>query len=377
MTSKAKKITLTVVGLFVVLGLIVLVKGLQVVTMMHSKFTMPAESVSTTGVNLEAWQETLPSVGSVSAVQGVIVAAELDGKIVQVDFEAGRAVQAGDILIRQDTSQEEAQLRSAEAGVALAKVNLERTTELFAKATVSQSQLDADAATYKQAIGAADNIRATIEKKTIKAPFAGRLGIRLINLGQNLKAGDSIVSLQALNPIFVDFYLPQQQLSQIGAGLLVRLSGDALPGKPVEGKITAISPDLDASTRNVRVQATVENSDERLHPGMFVDVAVELPITDKVLTIPATAVLYAPFGDSVYVVDEKSDEATGTKQFVVRQQIVRLGSRKGDFVAVTSGLKEGDTIVTSGVFRLRPGSIVKVNNSEAPDAELAPKPSDS
>jgi membrane fusion protein (multidrug efflux system) len=377
MTSKAKKITLTVVSLVVILGLIVLVKALQIASMMHMKFAQPAESVSTTGVKLESWQETLPSVGSISAVQGVTVAAELDGKIVQVSFESGSAVQAGDILVRQDTSQEEAQLRSAEAGVALAKVNLERTTELFAKATVSQSQLDADAATYKQAIGAADNIRATIAKKTIKAPFTGRLGIRLINLGQNLKAGDSIVSLQALNPIYVDFYLPQQQLSQIKAGLLVRLSGDTLPGKPVEGKITAISPDLDASTRNVRVQATVDNGDERLHPGMFVDAAVELPSTDKVLTIPATAVLYAPFGDSVYVVDEKSDEKTGAKELVVRQQIVRLGIRRGDFVAVTSGLKEGDTIVTSGVFRLRPGSAVKVNNEEAPDAELAPKPSDS
>jgi membrane fusion protein (multidrug efflux system) len=377
MPSKTKKITFTVVGLLVILGLIALVKVLQVRTLMTMKWSEPPESVSTAKVSKESWQQALTSVGSLSAVQGVTVAAELDGKIVQIAFEAGSEVKAGEVLVRQDTSVEEAQLRSAEAGVELSRVNLERTRELLAKATVSQSQYDSDAATWKQAIAAADNIRATIAKRTIKAPFSGRLGIRLVNLGQSLKAGDAIVSLQALNPIFADFYLPQQQLAQIGTGMPVRLSGDALAGKAVEGKITAISPDVDASTRNVRVEATVENADERLHPGMYVDVAVELPATDKVLTIPATAILYAPFGDTVYVVDEKSDGKSGEKQLIVRQQIVRLGARRGDFVAVTSGLKAGDTVVTSGVFRLRPGGAVTVNNSEAPNAELSPKPNDS
>jgi membrane fusion protein (multidrug efflux system) len=371
-----KKITLTALGLLVVLGLIAGVKGLQIATLIGAKGSPPLESVSTAEARLETWQQTLTSVGSLSAVQGVTVAAELDGKIVQIDFEAGRAVNAGDVLVRQNTSVEEAMLRSAEAGIDLWRVNLERTRELLTKATVSQSQFDSDSATFKQAIASADNIRATIAKKTIKAPFSGRLGIRLVNLGQNLKAGDAIVSLQALNPIFVDFYLPQQELAQIATGLPVRLSGDAFTGKPVEGKITAISPDVDVSTRNVRVQATLDNTGEHLHPGMYVDVAVELPSADKVLTIPATAVLYAPFGDSVYIVERKKGE-TGEIQNIVRQQIVRLGVHKGDFVAVTSGLKAGDTIVTSGVFRLRPGSAVNVNNSNAPNAELAPTPSDS
>ena len=377
MPSKSKKTTVTVVGLLLILGIIVLVKVLQVKTLMTMKFVQPPESVSTAKVMQETWQQALTSVGSLTAVQGVTVAAELDGKIVEVSFEAGSKVKAGDLLIRQDTSVEEAMLRSAEAGVELAKVNLDRTRELLAKATVSQSQFDSDGATYKQALAAADNIRATIAKRTIKAPFSGRLGIRLVNLGQNLKAGDSIVSLQALNPIYVDYYLPQQELAQIGTGLPVRLSGDALAEKSVEGKITAISPDVDASTRNVRVEATVENKSELLHPGMYIDVAVELPSSDKVLTIPATAVLYAPFGDTVYVVDEKSAGESGEKQLIVRQQIVRLGARRGDFVAVTSGLKAGDTVVTSGVFRLRPGGTVTVNNDEAPNAELSPKPNDS
>ncbi len=375
-TATWKKITFTVVILLVVVLAIFVVKALQVKSIMAMKWAQPPESVSTASVKKESWPRALTSIGSLTAVQGVTVAAELDGKIVQVAFEAGSAVKAGDLLVKQDTSVEEAQLRSAVAAVELARVNLDRTRELLAKATVSQSQFDSDSAIYTQAMAAADNIRATIAKRTIKAPFGGRLGIRLVNLGQNLKAGDAIVSLQALHPIFVDFYLPQQELMQVRTGQLVRISGDALGGKATEGKITAISPDVDASTRNVRIEGTIQNPDEALHPGMYVDVAVELPGADDVLTIPATAVLYAPYGDTVYVVEEKADDQ-GKKQLVVRQLIVRLGARKGDFVAVTSGLKAGETVVTSGVFRLRPGGAVTVNNAQAPDAQLAPKPSDS
>jgi membrane fusion protein (multidrug efflux system) len=371
-----KKIIVTSLSLLIVLGVIAGIKVLQIKKLISQKYQQPSESVSTAIVSPQTWQQTLTSVGSLTAVQGVTVAAELDGKIAEVDFEAGKAVNAGDVLVRQDTTVEGAELRSAQAAVHLAKVNLARTSELLAKGTVSQSQFDQDEATFEQAVASVDNIQATIDKKTIKAPFSGQLGIRLINLGQNLKAGDSIVSLQALNPIFVDFYLPQQELVQLKTGLSVRVSGDSMAGKSVEGKLTAISPDVDSSTRNVRVQATVDNDGGILHPGMFVDVAVELPVTDKVLPIPATAVLYAPYGDSVYVVESKSDD-TGAKQLVVRQQIVRLGEQKGDFVAVVSGLKEGDTVVTSGVFKLRPGTPVEVNNSVAPDSKLAPTPGDS
>jgi membrane fusion protein (multidrug efflux system) len=368
---------LIILGLVGIVALIGGIKAYQISTLIHMKAVVPLESVSTAAVKLETWQQALTSVGSLSAVQGVTVGAELDGKIVEIAFEAGSSVNAGDVLVRQDTSAEAAQLRSAEANVELTRVNLERTRELLAKATVSQSQFDADAANAKQAEAAADNIRATISKKTIKAPFSGRLGIRLVNLGQNLKAGDPIVSLQALDPIFVDFYLPQDQLRQVSVGLAVRLSGDAIADGPVEGKITAVNPDVDAATRNVRIQATVQNAQGRLHPGMYVDVAVELPVVSNVLTIPSTSVLYAPFGNTVYVVDDKTNADTGEKQKVVRQQIVRLGVQKGDFVAVTSGLKEGDVIVTSGVFRLRPGSAVRVNNDLSPSAQLAPTPKDS
>ena len=378
--SFGMKLLVTIGILAVVLGAIVVVKALQVKTLIAMNWQQPPETVSTAVVKQETWQQTLDSVGSLTAVQGVTVAAELDGRIVDIAFEAGRAVAKGDLLVKQDTAVEEAQLRSAEAAAELAKVNLDRTKELLAKATVSKSQLDTDQATYLQALAAADNIRATIAKKTIRAPFAGRLGIRLVNLGQNLKAGDSIVSLQALDPIYVDFYLPQQELIQVKNGLPVRISGDALGGKSMEGRVTAISPDVDASTRNVRIEGTIENKSERLHPGMYVDVAVELPASDQFLVIPETAILYAPYGDTVYVVDEKEVEGKDgnkEKQLVVRQQIVRLGAHRGDFVAVTSGLKAGETVVSSGVFRLHGGGTVTVNNSVAPNAELTPKPTDS
>ncbi len=373
MSKKSILILLALVG---VVFVIVLIKVLQIKQLIAgAKVGLPPQAVTTAVATQETWQPTLTAVGSLSAVQGVTVAAELDGKIVEIDFTSGAAVSKGDVLVRQDTSVEEAQLRSAESAVELAKINLERTRELLSKQTVSQSQYDTDAATEKQAIAAADNIRATIAKKTIKAPFTGRLGIRLVNVGQSLKAGDGLVSLQALNPIYADFYLPQQDLSQLAIGLGVTVSSDAFRDKPVSGKITAISPDVDSTTRNVRIQATLANDGELLHPGMFVDVAVVLPNTTRVLSIPDTAVVYAPFGDSVYLV-EPSTAAGSEGTLVVRQQIVRLGVHKGDYVAVTSGIKAGDTVVTSGVFRLRPGLPVVVNNSVAPDAKIAPKPKD-
>jgi membrane fusion protein (multidrug efflux system) len=374
-----KKVTITALGLLVVLGAIVGVKVLQIATLVGqtAKFTPPPESVTTGPVREEDWRLELASVGTLSAVQGVTVSAELDGKVVQIPFVAGTAVHAGDLLARQDTSVEEAQLRAAEAGVELARISLERSRELLAKAAISQSQLDADEATFKQAEAQADNIRATIAKKTIRAPFSGSLGVRLINVGQILKAGDPIVSLQALNPIFVDFYLPQQELALISPGLKVFLEGDSIGTEPVEGRITAINPDVDSSTRNVRVQATVANPTGLLRPGMFVNVEAQLPRARKVLVIPATSVLAQPYGDTVFVVEDKADPATGARSRVVRQQVVRVGEQRGDFIEVESGLSPGETVVTTGVFKLRPGEAISAQNDLAPDAQLAPKPGDS
>jgi membrane fusion protein, multidrug efflux system len=294
-----------------------------------------------------------------------------------IAFEPGTTVKEGDLLVQQDTSTEQAQLRAAQASVALAQVSLKRDHDLIAQSTISQSELDVAEAQFKQAEAQADDIRAAISKKTIRAPFAGRLGIRLVNLGQSLKSGDPIVSLQVLDPIFVDFQLPQQRLAEIARDLVVRVTSDALaPNEVVEGRITAINPDVDSATRNVRVQATLANARERLHPGMFVHASVLLPRAEQVLAIPSTAVLYAPYGNSVFVVEEKKGENGGTRDRVVRQQVVRLGENRGDFVAVTAGLKAGEIVVTTGVFKLRNGIAVTVDNQLAPAAELAPKPND-
>ena len=303
----------------------------------------------------------------------------MDGNIAKIAFEAGSKVKAGDLLLQQDTTVEEAQLEAAAAAVDLARINLARSKELLAKQTIAQSQLDTDDANYKQAIAQAANIRAVIAKKTIRAPFGGRLGIRLVNLGQTLKAGDPIVSLQALNPIYADFYLPQQDLGSIATGLgradHRRRSFPA--GTAVEGKVTAISPDVDSTTRNVRVEATLANADEKLHPGMFVDVGVVLPKGDAQVVIPSSAILYAPYGDSVFIVEDKKDDKTGQTAKVARQQFVRLGVTRGDFVAVISGVKAGDVVVSTGAFNLHPGTTVTVDNSLAPATQLAPTPTDS
>jgi membrane fusion protein (multidrug efflux system) len=370
-----KRIVLTIVGLIVLIGILGGIKGLQISRMVAhgKKFAPPPTTVTTFEVQPESWESLLTSVGTLEAVQGVMVTAELKGKVENIAFEPGAIVRAGDLLVQQDISSETAQLRASEAAVALAKITLKRTRKLLTEKTVSQSQYDNAEAQYKQAAAQVDNIRATIAKKTIQAPFAGRLGIRLINLGQTLNEGDAIVSLQSFDPIFVNFSLPQQQLAQIRPGLIVRMTTDALPGRTIEGKITAINPAVDAATRNIRVQATAANPGEQLRPGMFVNVSVVLPAQEKVLPIPATAVLYAPYGDSVFIVKEKKSEKTGRPGKFVRQQFIRLGKKRGDFIAALSGLKEGETIVSTGVFKLRNGQAVVVNNSLAPEFKLNPK----
>jgi membrane fusion protein (multidrug efflux system) len=245
---------------------------------------------------------------------------------------------------------------------------------MLAEGIISQADHDLAMANSAQSLAQVDTIRAAIARKTIRAPFSGRLGIRQVNLGQMLREGDQIVTLQALDPIYVDFSLPQQQLSQVRIGLPVRLTGDVLGSDAMTGRITAITPLVDAETRNVKIQATVANKGERLRPGMFVNVSVGLPQRQKVLAVPATAVLYAPYSDSVFVVEEKTDEKKGTKGLVLRQQFVRLGEKRGDFVAVTSGLKEGETVVSTGVFKLRNGQAAVIDNKLSPQFQQNPRP---
>jgi len=370
-----KRLILTVIGLAILIAILVAVKALQIGAMIDQgkKFVPPSETVTSAGVKADSWETALTAVGTLNAVQGVTIAAELAGKVVEIDFEAGTPVTKGNILLRQDTSSEEAQLPGAVAQVDLARTNLERMNQLFSKQLISQSDRDNAVAGAEQAQSQAENIRATIAKKTIRAPFSGQLGIRQVNLGQMLREGDAIVTLQALDPIYVDFTLPQQQLPLVRLGLTVQVTTDALQGATLQGRITAINPLVDADTRQIKVQATVANRGDQLRPGMFASVAVGLPARQQVLAIPATAVLYAPYGDSAFVIED----AANKKGKVLRQQFVRLGAKRGDFVAVTSGIKEGETVVSTGVFKLRNGQSVVIDNKLSPDFRKTPTPENS
>ncbi len=374
-TTMRMRIILSIVGVILLAGGLGGIKFLQIGRMSAQALQIPPpETVTTAVARRQTWEALLPAVGSLQAVQGVTVEAELAGKVVQIAFEPGTKVRAGDLLVKQDTSLEEAQLRAAEAAAVLAKNNLERIKELFTKNTISKSEWDNAETQFKQAVAQGDAIRATIAKKNIRAPFAGLLGLRLVNLGEFLHEGDAIVSLQSLDPIFVNFLLPQQELAKIRLGLTVRVTTDALPGEVIKGTITAINPQVDAATRNIRIQATVANSREQLRPGMFAEVAVVLPDRNEVLAIPATSVLYAPYGDSVFVVEEKKGEKTGEPVKTVRQQFARLGEKRGDFVSIVSGVKEDESVVSTGVFKLRNGQDVVVDNTLSPDFELRPRP---
>jgi membrane fusion protein (multidrug efflux system) len=377
MSTKNKKLIYTIGGLLVLVVILVGIRALQIRKMMTTPFMMPPDTVTTAQAHEDVWAPALKAVGSLAAVQGTTLSNELAGTVTKIAFESGAQVKKGDLLVQLDASAEEAQLASARAAAELAAINLQRAQELRTQNSNSQSDLDSADAQAKQAEASVANLESAVAKKTITAPFDGRIGIRTVNLGQYLPAGTAIVSLQSLDPIYADFSLPQQQLVDLVPGLTVHVASDAVPGQIIDGKITAIDPQVDNATRNVEVQATLDNHDEKLRPGMFADVAVELPAKDKVLIIPATAVLATPYGDSVFVVDEAKDPTTGQDSKVLRQQFVQLGVTRGDFVAVVSGLKPDETVVTSGVFKLRNKESVIVDNTLAPNAQLVPKPSDS
>jgi len=370
-----KRIVIAVFILVIVVGALVGIKALQIGAMVEAgkQAAPPPEAVSTSTVQSDEWETVLTSVGSLSAVQGVMVTAEVPGKIVDIFFQAGSLVKAGDVLVQQDISTETAQLRATQTQADLARVNLERAEKLLPENVISQSRYDDAKAAYQEAMAQLDNIRTVIAKKTIRAPFGGRLGIRLVNLGQFVEAGTEIVTLQSMSPIFVNFTLPQQQLGKIKTGFPVRITLDSDEQQVVGGRITAINPQVDPTTRNIRVQATVTNDDELLRPGMFVNVAVVLPERQRVLVIPATAVQHAPYSDSVFLV-EKTNGANGQPGLVARQQFIKTGEKRGDFVAVQSGLQDGQTVVSAGAFKLRNGQPVIVNNDIKPEYKLAPKP---
>ena len=367
-----------VIVLLLVVGGLAGVKVLQIRKMIATgmAYAVPPESVSSVVAREEKWQGTLDVIGSVAAVQGVAVTPEVAGTVREIAFESGALVSKGDLLVRLDTSSEDAQLRAVEAQVEMSRLNAVRTRQLRADKTVSESELDNAEAVLKQNQADADAIRATIDKKTIRAPFAGKLGIRQVNLGEYLDTGKPIVSLQSLSPVYVNFSLPQQELAQLATGMRVRVFSDAYADRQFEGRLTAINPDLDSSTRSIGLQATLDNPDQLLRPGMFVRVQVLLPSEQTVLVIPSTAVLSAPYGDSVYVIEPEPATNPLAPRQVVRQQFIRSGSARGDFVSVESGLKPGDLVVRSGLFKLRNGMAVVEHNDIVPKASEAPLPPD-
>jgi membrane fusion protein (multidrug efflux system) len=383
-----------------------------------ANFQPPPEAVTTLVASEEEWEENLTAIGSVAAVQGVEISADLPGIVEKISFDSGKAVREGEVLVVLDTRQEQAQLAAAEARRELARLNLERIRGLRAKGVTSQAEHDAAIANSQEGDASVEEIRASIARKTIRAPFSGILGIRLVNLGQYLRSGDPVVSLQSFDPIHVNFGLPQQELGLVKVGGTVRVSMEGSPSAgrvpaavrsepasggpppseerggtekrealgvgpqridaedPFSGTITAIDSIVDEATRNVQVQATLRNADRKLRAGMFVEVEYVLDSRRTVVTLPASAIRHAPYGESVFIVENLTGP-NGSVYRGVRQQFVKLGGSRGDQVAIESGVAPGEEVVTSGVFKLRNGSAVSVSNDVLPGNDPAPRPEES
>ena len=366
------------IGLLVAIVVFVFgIKALQIRKMMTTPMVMPPTTVSSATVKEEDWAPTLSAVGSISAVQGAVVSSELGGVVSQIAFENGGTAKKGDLLVQLDASAEEALLRSAEAEAELGRQDLERTRGLASQKVVSKAELDAAESKFNRLNAVVDQMRSNIRKKTIIAPFDGQLGIRQVNVGQMINPGQQVVQLTTWTRSSPISPCRSNTLPQLATGYETDVHADGLPGREFKGNVTAINSMVDAVTRNVSVQATLENPDHALHPGMFVKVDVVLPQKSKTLVIPGSAVSYAPYGNSVFVIEHKKDPKTGKESQSLRQAFVRIGEARGDFVAVTEGLKPGDAIVSTGVFKLRNGMPVVINNDLAPKPQLNPKPQDS
>ena len=374
----ARRMILTVGVLLLLVSALGFVKFRQVQSAMAaaSSFQMPAEAVTSIVAKQEEWPATMSIIGTVEAVHGVTVSADLPGTVDRIKFESGQAVHAGDVLVELDTRQERAQLASLEAQRDLAKVSYARAQQLVNSGVISRVEYDQATAQQRQTEANVAEIRATIERKTIRAPFSGILGIRKVNLGQYLAAGNPIVALQSLNPVYVNFGIPQQTSGLVRVGRTLRVTSDELGSLAFTGRVTATDSIVDEATRNVQTQATLANPQEKLRPGMFVQVDVGVGANRSVVTLPASAISYAPYGDSVFVITDMKD-AKGRTYRGVRQQFVKVEGSRGDQVAVVSGVKAGDEVVSSGVFKLRNGAAVQVNNKVQPGNNPAPKPEDS
>ena len=368
----------TVIGFLALVGFLATTKMSQFKFMgeMGAAFVPPPSVVNSAQVMVDEWENVIYSPGELEAYNGVTVSAQFGGNIDEILFKPGTKVNKNDVLLTQDLASEKAQLASAKAAANLAERNLERAKPLLKSKDISQEDYDVFLAQYQQAIADVRNVESIIDKKSISAPFSGSLGISLVDVGQYLRPGDPIVTLQDISRILVNFSLPQRESERVQVGQAVRVYPNGKNGTAVEGKVIAISPEIDARTRNIRLQAEVANSEEKLIPGMFVDIELIVSNGVPVMAIPSSSVLNAPYGDSVFIIEDSEGESDPNVK-VVKQTFVRLGKSRGDFVDVIDGLKEGDEVVASGLFKLFNGQRVVIDNSLAPDFKLDPQLNDS
>jgi membrane fusion protein, multidrug efflux system len=378
MTGKTVKrmiVMLVIVGL--VLGAIFVFEGIVVPKIMKGVIASqanPPQTVSDTVAQAQDWQPQLAAIGSLRAVRGADLSAQVGGIVSAIHFDSGADVQEGVVLVELLSADDRAKLDSLKAQAELARITYERDQRQFQAQAISKQVLDTDAQTLKADLAQVAEQQATVDYKTIKAPFAGHLGIRQVDVGQYLAPGTTIVTLQALDPIYVDFNLPQQALAQIAVGQSVNVTVDTFPGMKFPGKISAINSKVDLSSRNVQVRATLDNHDHKLLPGMFASVAIDVGAKHSYITLPQTAITYNPYGNTVYIVDNKGKDDKGQDQLVARQVFVTTGDVRGDQVAVIKGVNAGDTVVTGGQIKLRNGSPLKISNSVQPTDEANPTP---
>jgi membrane fusion protein, multidrug efflux system len=392
-----------IVGLIVVIAALAGIKAGQIASLINmgkeaQKAGPPPETVATSVSQKQTWEGTLSAVGSVTAAKGVAVSNDAPGIVSHILFESGAVVREGQTLLELDSNVERAQLASARARLDLARVTADRSRALSATGSISKAQVDADESQLKTASTDLSALAAQIDRKTVRAPFSGRLGIRLVNLGQYLNAGTPITALEAIGTVYVDFTLPQQRLADVTLGMPVRVTiegaegsagldhlpagAGAVPPPPShEGAVSAVDPEIDSATRTIKLRASVPNKEESLRPGMFAKVSVVLPKQASFVTVPATALVHASYGDSIFVVEDAKDDAgsvakgpDGKPKKVARQQFVRVGDARGDFVAILDGVTEGQEVASAGAFKLRNGSSVVVNNDVKLSPQLAPHP---
>lgn len=350
-------------------------KGAMIKKFMRSQ-GQPPQTVSTTVAAKQEWQPTIKAVGSLRAVRGADLAPEISGLVASIPFKSGDEVKAGALLVQLRADSEQAHLNSLKASAELAEITFKRDQELIKIHAISQATYDTDAANLKSLRAQVDEQQALVAKKFIRAPFAGRIGIRLVDMGQYLNAGDKIATLQAIDPILVDFFVPQQEMDQVRVGQPVTATTDTFPGEVFKGEIAAINPKVDTDTRNVQVRASLTNAQRKLLPGMFATVRIQSGQPQSFITLPQTAITYNPYGDTVFLVEEKGKGPDGKPIWLARQTFITLGRSRGDQVAVLKGVKEGDTVVTSGQLKLKNGTPLLIDNSVRPADNPAPRPQD-